>query len=50
MRHAEKAAFHAVVILAALAALSFIAGCGERVARERVETGRPAVLNFWQPG
>ena len=50
MRHAEKAACHAVVILATLATLAFIAGCGEQVARERAEAGNPAVLNFWQPG
>ncbi|MBC7246924.1 MAG: hypothetical protein H5T73_03975 [Actinobacteria bacterium] len=50
MRHTEKAAYHAVVVLAALAAFAFMAGCGKQAARERVETGKPAVLNFWQPG
>lgn len=50
MRQAKKAALHAVMILAMLAVFVLAAGCGEQVANKQAPTGKPALLNFWQPG
>lgn len=50
MRRAERTALHALVILAMLAAPALAAGCGGRATVEQAPTGKPAVLNFWQPG
>jgi len=50
MRRTQKAAMQVVTIILVLAALAFEAGCGKQVAVERETTGKPAVLDFWQPG